>query len=68
MTIMPSQGDFFAVGVQYSAAQKEIRYTVSNERLRFEAFEDDYSKEYEFIITNKGNTPFRILDIELDKE
>jgi len=62
-----NHGNGFPIGIKYSIPITELKYSLSTDSLAFESFEREFSKVYEFEITNIGNKSFRISEIEMDK-
>ena len=68
VSINTSDGNRIQFGIKYDAPAKEISYKISDSKLKFNKFKQDFSKPYTFIIKNTGKKEFYISNIELDKQ
>ena len=67
-SINSSNGSRIQFGIKYNAPAKEIRFEISDNKLKFKKFKQDLSKPYIFILKNTDKKDFHISDIEIDKE
>ncbi len=63
-----NNGDRIQFGIKYDAPAKEINFEISERKLKFKKFKQDFSEPYIFILKNTGKKDFYISDIELDKQ
>lgn len=63
-----NNGGRIQFGVKYDAPAKKISFEISDIKLKFKKFKQDFSEPYVFILKNTGKKDFYISDIELDKQ
>jgi len=66
--INTSDGNTIYFGIKYEAPIKEIGYEISDKKLKFKKFNNDFSKTYLFKLKNTGTKQFHISDITIDKQ